>query len=50
MDLQEGAGGQKFQLGCGLPEGIHSCPMVKDMHLAVSCFKASCYCDENFEL
>jgi len=36
MSLQKGAGGLKSQLGCGLPEGIHSCPMVKDKHLAVA--------------
>ena len=36
MDLQEGAGGRKFQLGSGLPEGIHSCPIDKDKHLAVA--------------
>jgi len=39
MDLQEGAGGRKFQLGCVLLKGIHSSPRVRDLHLAVSCFK-----------
>jgi len=28
--LQEGAGGQKFQLGCAIPLGMHSSPIVKD--------------------
>jgi len=36
MDLQEGAGGRKFQLGRVLPKGIHSCPIGKDKHLAVA--------------
>ena len=30
MSLQEGAGGQKFQLGCVLFKSIHSSPRVKD--------------------
>ena len=39
MDLQEGAGGRKFQLGCVFAKSNHSNPRVRDLHLAVSCFE-----------
>jgi len=39
MDLQEGAGGRKFQLGRVLPKGIHSCPIGKHKHLAVAVWR-----------
>jgi len=32
----EGSWWTKFQLGRVLPEGIHSCPIDKDKHLAVA--------------
>jgi len=50
MDLQKGAGRQKFQLGCVFSESNHSSPRVRDLHLAVSLLRTSYYCNENFEL
>jgi len=35
----EGSWRTKFQLGRVLPEGIDSCPMVKDKHLAVAVWR-----------
>jgi len=30
VGLQKGADGQKFQLGCAIPTGMHSSPIDKD--------------------